>query len=522
MRIKSFKILALSMIFMLLSASSVFADNYFEKKSPMKICKTSKKTGGGVKSKAPKVKAPKIKAPKIKAPKIKSPKPNPQVNKKPFKGIEVTGITLNKTKTTIAAGSWERLAALVKPANVTNKHVLWFSTRPDIATVNPSGKVTGITSGEAVIYAVARSDFSKVASCTVTVTEGTQNPSTEVTGIYLNKTNTTLIVGSSETLTATVVPGNTSDSVTWFSGNPNIATVDQSGKITGRSSGTAQIFAMTSSGRYIASCSVKVVSANASVTSVSIDKTTSYIALEPGSTRSLTATVEPSSAADKSLTWTSGDTSVAVVNQSGKVTAISEGTAVITVRTNDGGKTDQLLVKVIPDDEWEAVNEVKINLLQTIIPVGEKDTLKYSLEPSDASNQEVIWTSNNTSIVSVTNTGVIEAKRTGTAVVTATSADGSKKASCVITVVPSVEKPAYGILFNKITSTLLVGMSDYPTVNAYPDGTSISSLTWRTSDSSVAIVTQTGKVTAIAPGNAVITATTSNNKTASYLVVVTE
>ncbi|HWI54393.1 MAG TPA: Ig-like domain-containing protein, partial [Desulfobacteria bacterium] len=358
MRIKSFRILALSVALVFLSTSSVYAGNYFGKCSSAKIYKTSKNIKG-IKNILPQIKGP------------KKPKDHPVV-KKPIKGTGVTELTLNKTTTTIAVGSWERLFASVKPANVVNKHILWFSTRPDIATVNPSGKVTGIRPGEAVIYAVSRYDFTKLATCTVTVGQNKTSPSTGQTGIYLNKTSTTMTVGSSQTLTATLK--GISSSVTWYSSNPDKVSVDQSGHITAKRTGTAQIFAMTSNGQYVASCTVTVVSANKSITSVSIDTTTSYIALKPGSTKALAATVEPSTATDKSLTWSSGNTSVAVVNQSGVVTAISEGSAVITVRTING-KIDRCTIKVIPEDEWVDVTEVKINLLYTTIPVGETDTL---------------------------------------------------------------------------------------------------------------------------------------------------
>lgn len=533
MKINSFKIFVLSLVFILLTSSSAYAGNLYKslnrtgsgvEYSTCTYSDSQKAFSGKAKNivtfKNSKQKVPKIKGPKPKEPKVKNPIETPPAVKGPDAKIHVTGVSLNKSSTTIAVGSWERLVAIVKPDNAAKKHVLWFSANPEVASVNPSGKVTGVGAGTTIIYAISLDSY-KIACCSVTVTQG--NYSTGITGIYLNKTNTTINVGVTETLTATVQPGNASNqAVTWFSGNPAIASVDQYGRVTGINSGTTQIYAATSGRGYVAYCLVTVVNGNVSVSSVSINLTTSSIILKPGLTHSLTAEVKPANAANKTVVWTSSNTSVAEIDQSGRVTAVAEGTTVIKVTTQDGSKTDQVRLRVISESNWEAVSLVRLNLLHTTLPVGEKDFLRYKIEPSDATNQEVTWTSSNPNVASVTGTGVVEAKLAGAAIITASSIEGDKRATCYVTVVPPVEKPSNGILFNKITSTLAVGMSDYPTVTLYPAGTTVSSLSWRTSNSSVATVSQTGRVTGKAPGDATITVRTRDNRTASYVIVVTQ
>jgi hypothetical protein len=170
-------------------------------------------------------------------------------------------VTLNKTATTIAAGSSETLTATVQPSNATNKAVTWSSDNTAVASVNGSGQVTAHAAGTATIT-VTTEDGNHKANCTVTV-ESAANP---VTGVALNKNATALIVGGSETLLATIQPSNaTNKAVTWSSSDSAIASVNGSGLVTALSEGTATITVTTDDGNHKANCTVTV-SAPISVT----------------------------------------------------------------------------------------------------------------------------------------------------------------------------------------------------------------------------------------------------------------
>lgn len=165
--------------------------------------------------------------------------------------VSVTGVTLNKIVLKLYTGDSETLKATVAPANATFKYVTWTSSNEAVATVDASGEVTGVTAGEATIT-VTTEDGGKTSTCRVTVI-------TSVTGVTLNKTATTIAVGASETLTATVVPGNAyNKNVTWTSSDPAVATVDASGKVTGVAKGTATITVTTENGGHTATCAVEV------------------------------------------------------------------------------------------------------------------------------------------------------------------------------------------------------------------------------------------------------------------------
>ena len=171
--------------------------------------------------------------------------------------VAVTGVSLNKNATTIAIGANETLTATITPANADNQAVTWSSNNTAVATVNQTGKVTGVSAGTATIT-VTTQDGNKTATCTVTVPDPSADP-VAVTGVSLNKTSTSLTVGASETLTATVAPANaTNQAVTWSSNNTAVASVDQNGKVTAVAAGTATITVTTQDGNKTATCTVTV------------------------------------------------------------------------------------------------------------------------------------------------------------------------------------------------------------------------------------------------------------------------
>ncbi len=171
--------------------------------------------------------------------------------------VSVTGVSLNKNATTIAIGASETLTATITPANADNQAVTWSSDNTAVATVNQNGQVTGVAAGTATIT-VTTQDGNKTAFCTVTVPDPTADP-VAVTGVSLNKTSTSLTVGSSETLTATVAPANaTNQAVTWSSKNTAVATVNQNGLVTAVAAGTATITVTTADGNKTATCTVTV------------------------------------------------------------------------------------------------------------------------------------------------------------------------------------------------------------------------------------------------------------------------
>ena len=173
--------------------------------------------------------------------------------------------------------------------------------------------------------------------------------------------------------------------------------------------------------------------ANVPVDRVALSPST--LNLKEDETGTLTATVEPSNATNKNVTWESSNTSVATVDATGEVTAIGAGTATITVTTEDGNKTATCAVTVTA--ATVSVTGVTLSQNEAHLYYNRTPntlTLTATVAPDNATDKTVTWTSSNPSVATVEN-GVVTAVACGTAVITATAADGSgASASCTVTV----------------------------------------------------------------------------------------
>ena len=274
--------------------------------------------------------------------------------------INVDSINLNKEKLELSIGEIEELIVTVLPKDATNKKVTWSTSNEKVATVDDNGKVTAKGEGETTI--TAKTENGKEAKCTVKV----KTPEILATNIKLNKTTLELEKGKSEKLIATIEPSNTTNKeVTWISSNGNIATVDGEGKVTAKGEGEAIITAKTLNGKE-AKCTVKVKIPEILATNIKLNKTT--LELEKGKSEKLIATIEPSNATNKVITWTSSNSSVATVNNDGTVTIIAEGETTITAKTSNG-KTASCTVTVGRKTSGGKIVLKDYNVIDTSIPV---------------------------------------------------------------------------------------------------------------------------------------------------------
>ena len=336
------------------------------------------------------------------------------------KVYSVTGVKLDITSTELTEGESFTLKATVEPDNATDKSVTWSSSANDVASVDQNGKVTALKAGTATIT-VTTKDGSKKATCAITV----KAKVIPVTGVTLDASAMEVDEGFSFMLTATVNPDNATDkSVTWSSSDATVATVSQTGEVTGVKKGTATITVTTNDGGKTATCTVTVI---ARVASVSLDKNT--LELAEGEFATLVATVLPENANEKSVTWSSSDEAVAKVDQTGKVTAVKKGTATITVTTTDGGKTASCTVTVIAK-----VASVSLDKNEMELTEGESATLTATVLPENANDKSVTWSSSDEAVATVDQTGKVTAVKKGTATITVTTNDGGKTATCAVTV----------------------------------------------------------------------------------------
>ena len=412
--------------------------------------------------------------------------------------IPVASISVNPTSLTLEEGETSNISATVSPSNATDKTVTWSSSSNAVATIK-DGVVTAVKEGSATITAKAGG---KTAVCEVKVNA----KFVAVTSITLDQTSLDLKEGETATLTATVKPDNATDkAVAWTSSNDKVATV-KDGKVTAVKEGTATITA--TAGDKTATCKVTVEKNFVEVTSITLDKTT--LTVTAGEEETLTATVKPDDATDKTVTWTSSNTAIATVKD-GKVKGIKAGTATITAQAGDKKAT----CKVVVTKSVIEVTSITLDKTTLSLTVGAEETLTATVKPDNATDKTVTWTSSNTAIATVKD-GKVKGVKAGTATITAKA--GSKTATCKVTVTKATVAVT-SVTLNKTSLSLKVNQEETLTATVKPDNATDKTVTWSSSNTSVATVNN-GKVKGIKAGTAVITAK-AGDKSAKCNVTVT-
>ena len=344
------------------------------------------------------------------------------------KKVEVTAVTVTPAQKTIKVGESFTLTWAITPNNAErdDRKTSWSSADKSIATVTvKDGTVTvkGIKAGSTTIS--AKVPNGKYGTCVVTVSD------TAITGVSVNPTSKTVSEGEKFDITATISPSNASNkTLTWTSSDTGVATVKTNGTkatITAVKEGNAKITATSVNGKQ-AVCTVTVKG-----TTISVNPTSKTIS--EGESFSVAATVSPSNASNKTITWTSSDTGVAAVKADGTkatVTGVKGGKATITAALANGKKAVcTVTVKGAT---------VSVSPTSKTISVGETLKLTATISPSSASGQIIAWTSSNNSVATVSASGngttatVTGVKESSNAVtITATLSNGNK-AACKVTV----------------------------------------------------------------------------------------
>lgn len=339
-----------------------------------------------------------------------------------------------------------------------------------------------------------------------------------VSGVSIQTDDVTIFEGKTLQLTAKITPSNASNqNVTWASDSQGVATVDQNGKVTAVTPGTATITATTADGGKQATIQINVAKA-IPVTGVTLtapgntegDGTQgSPKPLALGSTIQMTASVTPDNATEQEVTWSvAGAEGVLSVNQYGLVCAVGGGTAKVVATTVDGNHTAEYWFNV--PYESQPVRGVSLDRSTATLYLGESGLkLTAAVSPSYADNQDVTWESDNPDVAAVDQQGNVTPKSVGYATITVKTAENSFTAQCLISVQPERTR-VQGISFE--SPGVNVGL--YASVTLKPvftpaDATD-QTVTWESSNKAVATVSRTGEVTAIGLGTATITATSND------------
>ena len=331
-----------------------------------------------------------------------------------------TGITLDQKSIVLDLNATKTMSinATIEPksANIKN-NITWSSSNTNVVTVSQTGTITAVGKGQATITATTGNG--KKASCSVDVQK---NP----VSIKLDKTKAVLDLSETKTLqlTATVDPSDaaTNKDLNWSSSNTKIITVSQTGVVTGIAKGTATITVSTVNGKK-ATCTITVCKTPLSVT---LSPASATLDMSGTKQMQLTATVTPSDADDKSVTWDSSNKDVATVSSTGVVTAIGKGSTTITVSTSNGKKATSTITVII------SITSISLNQTTASLQDGKTLQLTATVNPTNTT-EKLTWKATN-SCATVTQDGLVTAKTAGSVDIIVSNSTGTKTAKCTITI----------------------------------------------------------------------------------------
>ena len=325
-----------------------------------------------------------------------------------------------------------------------------------------------------------------------------------VSSVTVSPISVAMEVGQSIQLVVSISPNNATDkSVTWTSSNTDIATVSD-GLVTAIAEGNAVITAKA--GGKSSTCAVSVKKSVVAVTSVTLSRTS--LNLTKGQSESLSATLSPDNATDKTVTWSSSDATIASVDQNGRVTALKSGNASIMAKAGEMSATCSVAITT-------PVESVSLDRNSVNLEEGQSTTLVATINPNDADDQDVEWTTSDASVASVAG-GIVTAIAEGEATISAKV--GDKSATCSVIVKKSVIS-VLSITLNESELTLTVGESVTLIATVLPENATDKTVTWKSEKEEVASVDGNGNVKALSKGQTTIIAS-SGGKSATCIIKV--
>lgn len=399
--------------------------------------------------------------------------------------VPMISFTTNDKELSLNKGETHEVMYEINPEDTTeSKEITWSSDKESVATVT-NGVITAVGGGNAVITGILPNQKSITINVTVNV---------PLESIELDKESIELLPTQKQTLNLTINPEDTTDDslVVWSSNNEQVATVTN-GEVTAVASGNATI--TVTKGSKSDTVSVHVLKP---IDSFVISER--EVTLNRNESKNLTVTILPDDAEEsKTVTWTSSDPESVSVDQNGKITGLKGTQSPVTITgklANGKEVTCNVTVVVL-------INDISLNKTSTTINKGETETLTVTIDPEDTSEDTTVtWDSSDKTVATVDSTGKVTALKAGTTTISATVGNHTK--NCAVT----VNVPISSVTVETADFELARGDNKQVVAKVNPDdATGDKTITWTSSDETVATVDSTGKVTAVGKGNATITAT---------------
>lgn len=329
--------------------------------------------------------------------------------------IPVKGVSIGKPEECMYVGDRFKPDVAIVPENALNRNYTLKSLDERVAALDDEGFVVLKSYGKARIQATTE-DGGYTDVCEFDVYEHT-------VGIRLETEQARVRKGGRLTLSAVAQPeGKTDGRLVWSSSDGSVASVDEEGVVSGKSKGEAVITVTAVDGGYTAECRVRVYQP---VTELRMDNR--GVTVDTGEDIQLTATILPYDADNKSIVWSSDNPDVADVNGKGVVTGVKAGQTVIRATSEDEGISDFCVVTVNQPVTGVSLSKSELSFSK----IGDAEQLVASVQPADATNKELNWSSSDESVAIVSN-GRVLCSGYGTAIVYVTTVDGGYMASCVV------------------------------------------------------------------------------------------
>lgn len=405
----------------------------------------------------------------------------------------VTSVKLTPDTVVLKIDEYETIKASVSPSGITGTTLHWLSSDTSIFQITDSTDLTvtiqGKSGGTAVLTALNAENI-VVGYCKVTVNQ-------EAKGIKLSQTAVTVSRNQKTyQLYATLTPETTTNQkIIWDTQNSKVATVDQNGLVTFKNSGTVTISAQSADNPLlIAYCTFTVEKA---VVSVELDY--HDVEMYTGETRRLSYQVYPSNATHTDVTWTSFDTSIVTVDDTGMLTAKGPGTTQIMLMSVEDGSYYDICTVVVK----QKATSVKMNYTELTMDRGEYFDMEVTIAPVNSTEASLIWESLNTSVATVSSTGRITARKEGTAIVAVRTQNGNTS-YCTVTVLEPV------ISLELDPTELIIDVGEVFQIDPVfkPVNPTIKEVKWTSYNEDVATVNALGEVEGISRGVTIVTCET--------------
>lgn len=426
--------------------------------------------------------------------------------------VPAENITLKPSEATMHVGETLQIEGVFEPVTATYQNLSWSSTDESIATVDKNGLVTAVAEGTVSIGAVYRDPITGTVWNPIYCKIKVESAIVKAESYKLTPEHKDLHKGDNYQIVPVFTPADTTNQkVHYYSSDKTVVTVDENGVVTGVEEGSAVIIGRSEDGNMVETCTVTVIPPRVPVQDFTVEPKEQEVRV--GSTFYIKPVFTPADATNQKVKYTSSDEKIATVDENGLVTGVAVGDTTIICQSDEGNIIAVCNVKVLK----AYVNVISFNVTPTSQEVETGSTFQITavFTPADATNQNVTYQSADPDIATVDEKGLVTAVKKGNTTIICQSEEGKIVVYCNVTVIEGVT-----LTLKPSTREIAVGKS-FTISKVIVPSEADSTASWKSSNTSVAKVSKSGKVTGLKKGKCTISCTlTKYNVTAKCTVKV--